>query len=341
MRIRLTPAVVSDRKVAPILDVAMLFVEEGIHVLDPDQPEDLLDSPWVTESSSRESGAALRTLIRTAMQTPATGSVDTSSVIVLDPSARPTGDVNLAKKEMYIPPLPSLRVLSTPLNVVVENEHGDGAFILAMANAFGARDIVEAYNAGRWRFHHAGGCDQILKRVQALSFGIGPVSGRINPHLGLRTVLMIDSDAQYPADETKNRKYAKVCQEHCADTHVLIKRSIENYLPFDLLAPRDMELFDIFRRMNSEQRSHFHMKRGFSTSDGRKIRKEELCREASSLYSDIKSKSWAKLQRGFGDHIGEDFLTSIDSLTEERLNNIGSEGKEEVRHIISMIRKHL
>lgn len=344
MRIRFTTAVIDREKDAPVLDVIMLFVEENSHVLDQDQPNNILESAWVKGADRRGDASTIRELVRLAIQSSVACATGSKIVLVIDPDAPPTGSVDRNTGEMCVPPLQAIRVLSLPLHVIVENEHGDGAFVLAMAQAFGYRDLRNAYANGLWRFHHAGGCNQMALRAKALSQGVapvGPISEKQNIDLYMRVLVIMDSDAEHPDDTTDNHREANVCLEFCSKTHVLQKRAIENYLPHYLLAEINRALFNAFKNLNQKQRDYFHIKRGFSTKSGIKRAKIDLSPKIKSLYDDVRPYDWKILQKGFGESAADGFRNHMSNFTPDKFKNIGLDGIAEMHELLSMIRHHL
>ncbi len=131
-------------------------------------------------------------------------------------------------------------LLSTPLQLLVENSRNDRLFVLAMLPEVFRCQLLAGEKAGRVEFEHAGGIGEMKKQLENLKGDVGTLQ-----HIKrLRTWVMHDRDA-YPNDQRQpskaSRDIIELCQELSATgpwgvaSWQLGRRTIENYLPTNLL----------------------------------------------------------------------------------------------------------
>jgi hypothetical protein len=127
-----------------------------------------------------------------------------------------------------------------------------------------------------------------------------------------RSFALFDSDALKPNEPSQQSN--EVVTAACKQTipyHQLKRRAIENYLPFQALSTwmgmgvhqkiqgvSKKNLVNAFKQLNSEQRHHFNMKKGFKGDENK---------ELGDFYDDIPNEVKKTLERGFGDDIAELF----------------------------------
>lgn len=311
MKISIKDDVLNNEKWFPILDILLMQVEEDRHTFDDQNLPELLSSKWIAK---RPRG--VRELIGGAA-TYASYDADAhkSSIIIDSASAR--GGIWLEEKsETLLHPLDAIFFLSTPFQVVVENEHYDGAFLLWMSRAAGFPKLLNAYRAGKFVFRHAGGKDSISRSAEIFSHGVWPRENKKYSRAFKNWLCaLLDNDATHPGHEP-NKKIIDESLKHCCYVHELRKRSIESYIPQGYLKKYAAEsalskkVTALFR-LSREQRQHYHMKKGFKIS-GNPASKQTYLEQSNinikTLYSDVSEKDWPLLNDGFGGGLSKVFV---------------------------------
>jgi hypothetical protein len=130
----------------------------------------------------------------------------------------------------------ALRLLRTPLKLMVENRRNDRAFLLWLASPSYRRAIAEAEAKGWLEFVHAGGINEMLEQLKELDRLAGDDSRAWIERLRLWLLFDRDSrkqDRSAPSD-TSNKLLetsASLAPPWPVMAHQLARRSIENYLP--------------------------------------------------------------------------------------------------------------
>ncbi len=165
-----------------------------------------------------------------------------------------------------------------PLHLLLEDFEDDASLLFwagrALESPSWAR-IERARRSGWLEVEHAGGNGSMQRRVDSLDVG-----------RALRSWAMFDHDGLQPGDDNRSsqaKRLAESCVRKGIEQHGLARRSIENYLPIDLLdrwandhfkdetegsatrpetLTRRRALVDAFRRMTREQRRHYYMREG-------------------------------------------------------------------------------
>jgi hypothetical protein len=160
-------SVLSERRWYPIVDVIMLLVEDSRHALAPETSDGILTSEWLKERS-----IDTRELIRLSITGRSYDDMVDKTSVTLDTHCRRGGRVDFSSFNTHVHPLDAILFLSTPFQVIVENEWFDGGFLLWMAKALGFDRLVTAYRQGRFVFRHAGGKDMLTRSAAVLSGGV-------------------------------------------------------------------------------------------------------------------------------------------------------------------------
>ncbi|WP_330270423.1 hypothetical protein OG205_24515 [Lentzea sp. NBC_00516] len=188
---------------------------------------------------------------------------------------------------------------SLPTLVVVENAQTDGGWLKAVADRL--RPAVARRFSGKNAMisvSQAGGIGEIPKEVRRLAERY--IAARPHESVPLRVVALADSDAQEPGKVSDSAKEVeKAADAIGATSHILQKRTIENYVPDDALLKYSDQRRE--RRGAVEQivsltgpaRDHYPLKTGIDKA------------HMSTIYpSDL------KLELGVGDFI-QDFLANF------------------------------
>jgi hypothetical protein len=235
-------------------------------------------------------------------------------IVEIDSSADEVG--NTVGQLIRIHPFGALFILTQPLHVIVEDETSDGGFILWVARALGIDAIIKAYRSGALVFRHAGGKGQLRKSAVSLSFGVWPRDTQPIRSMQLRAAAILDSDARFQGD-TPNEEIRAALSSHVAFTHVLARRTIENYVPAkyfrDRMGQSERNRVDAFFRLTDPQQRHFPIKRGFRDDAGVAPTLAEFAAKPGrpvgevALFGGIPPADWVLINVGFGDGVGAVF----------------------------------
>jgi hypothetical protein len=297
--------VLSEPRWFPVLDVALLIAEDGRHSFAIDQIEELLRSQWVGQR-----GADTRDLLRLAATSRSVDALRDRQTVTIDSSIR-RGGLLTQGRNTSVHPLDAVLFLSTPFQVIVENEWFDGGFILWMAKGLGFTQLIRAYHQHRFTFRHAGGKDSIVRSARVFSESVWPRSDRTT-HRAFRQwmCIVLDNDARAPSDDP-NRAIVEESQSHVIFVHQLQRRSIESYLPRKHLLPLDSGVpfgrkVNALFRMTDVQRRYYHMKRGFrftrsvAATKANFMASGDVTAGQKALYADLGEDDWNLLMDGFG-----------------------------------------
>ena len=343
MRVSIVPSVLADTRYFPILDVVALLIEEERHVVDVDSLSLLERSEWVIQRPSD--------LYEFLKHVALAASYDTSghqSVVEIDDAAPIGGQyfVNAGVRKTRVRPLEALFFLSTPFQVVVENEEYDGAFLLWMSRILGKSRLVDAYRKKRFVFRHAGGKDSIVRSMRLFSTGIWARSdGKYQRDFSMWLGTFLDNDAKHGADKP-NAEIVVEANKLGIFSRQLRRRSIESYLPKSALLAFDKSQnfnrrVDALFRMTEEQRSHYHMKRGFRIAK-KVVSKTELLasplvsNEEKALYNSVTEADWELLAEGFGSGLSAIFVAQ-DGRPDQRMNFSHPDDAVELSGLISAV----
>lgn len=243
---------------------------------------------------------------------------DQTSVTITG-DCRRGGVVNFEAFDTRVHPLDAIAFLSTPFQVIVENEWFDGSFLLWMAKALGFGRLIEAYRQGRFVFRHAGGKDSIPRSAAVFSKGVWPRrNGGYERAFRLWLCVLLDNDAKYPGD-TPNANIIEQTKDHVTFVHQLRRRSIESYIPAQRLrkldnTPAFHRKIDALLNLTDEQRLHYHMKKGFKfdrkTTPHKKnyLASDSVRIEEKRLFQSIDDEDWEHLMDGLGRSLSDIYV---------------------------------
>lgn len=280
MKVQLSLDVLNDNSHFADLDDLVTLFETGQHVWDVFDIEETENSQWLRDIG--RAGQRTRELLRKTV----TQSVyDGSKKKLLHSKSLLVGN------ETGCPPKNASMYLKEPVRIVVENATSDRIFVTAMMSCYGRNSLLDHLEHRHLVFEHCGGIGEIRKRIDEL------------PDFGeqRRILIFVDSDASEPGSISTN---SSVVQEFAVENKlsciVLSKRSIENYLPVDVLPFNNTRKF--YLRLTEEQRSHFPMKTGWKDTEFEKL---------PALYKDENVRNiFSQLRSGFGKTLYERFSQS-------------------------------
>jgi len=303
------------------------LARDGRHVLltlptfAGDGPPDVLD--WLaslSEGCSRQVGQVLEQGVRTATGLPA--EAVGIRLVAGTSSDWPAGRLCLPD---------ALRLLQTPLGVMVENRRADWRFLLALAPPVQRNQLEQALDRGWLEILHAGGLGEMKAWLEELLEH--PFRSVSNAARLMRLWVMFDRDAD-PADRSQPSRESIAMKTLCESApeqpwplghYRLGRRAIENYLSEEALrdwqsaksgregAERQQVVDSLcrLRRDQPEAARGYHMKKGLLAdllSDEAKKEVREGRRpigdaDLDPLFHGLSDTDRDALKNGFAKHI--------------------------------------
>lgn len=341
MRILIDNNVLENGKWFPILDIIAMQVEEGRHSYDPAFALNLIASSW-----GKHAGVDTIDLIRLQALSNSTDPDADASLIAIN-EIHPRGGVSDHNGfTTKIHPLDSILFLSTPFQVILENEVFDGAFLLWMAKALNYSKFISAYRNGRFVFRHAGGKGSIERSANAFCNGVwGRKDGKHFRAFRMWMCAVLDNDAKSPGD-TPNKSIVDATNEEVVFVHELNKRSIETYIPFDFLQRLMPSIarrkIYALKRLTEVQRKHYHMKKGFRVENdtaptlSKYLSSPKISKREKELFGTIPFSDWQDLRDGFGSSLSKIFVEEQyrPNSNDERFTN-----KQDRAELLTLLKK--
>jgi len=329
MKVRFAADALADPDSWWTLDRLIDHFFEGRHFWQIDDPDEVEQSPWLLSEpegsrTTRRNLDALQRHVVQAQYQPES-KAHTLFVTVCLVAAPPE---TLAPRDV-------LRLLETPVHVVVEDSASDGAFVHAMIRAFGREVLRAAFEERWWELVHGGG-SSVSRRVQELVAR--------EPRGPRRILVLSDSDRLKPDDPARPDDRAEKVRimERCRDTHdvviaVLRKREIENYLPIGALqrVPRSKQaVYRAFLALEQRQRDFFDMKSGFQLdAQGGVV----IPMDQQELFRHLPPRIGRGLVGGFGKEVWEYFDKAADVVTREAVYLTCPDDPGEIERVLDAI----
>jgi hypothetical protein len=346
LRISIAPNVLEDPRWFPILDVLLLIVEDDRHSLATEEVPDILASRWIDERSFDT-----RDFIRLAATSRSVDPLADRRTIIVDSNTRRGGSVD-TDRTTTVHPLDAILFLSTPFQVIVENEWFDGGFMLWMAKGLGFTQLLHAYHKNRFVFRHAGGKDSIVRSAKMFSESVWPRPDRSTDRAFREWIcVVLDNDARDP-DDDPNRKIIEDAQPHVSFVHQLQRRSIESYLSQENLLKIDnrnpfrQRVAALFR-MSPDQQRFYHMKRGFrfqrdtEPSKTNFLSSSEVTAGQKALYGNICANDWNLLMNGLGRGLSEIFVDPKKRPNTNQQDLVSAEARAELLNLFRSIYENM
>jgi hypothetical protein len=320
VRISIRDDVWRDQATWRYLDIIVGTVADEWHEWDVCDPEELEacewvgGRPWVAELMKK---AALAGSYRSERCFP-------KRVVIVSDSG----------ESGALPPQTAARFVVEPLLIMMENRFSDGRLIDA-ALTFLAPAIVRKHREiapKAIRYDSPGGNGELPKLIQEYE------AKAREDGMPLRAIVLTDSDAEVPeAVSCDALNVSQACNDAGIQCCILRKRSIENYIPDEVLdawLPYPGYLrrtLDALKRLNVEQRDHFPMKKGLKLGAARDVVK--------SLYQGVSVADQADLEQGFGQDVIHKLDDYADTLSADALRRRDIQG--ELDHLVEMIANEL
>ena len=308
------------------LDKILYSVEDGWHEWQIDDPDILEESEWLQGTRS-----VLRKLFEeAAVQNvyPRAGRLHNATWIVsLDSTAN------------TLAPQAAASFFTQPLRILMENRFSDGQFlntVLAYLATAELSAFLDQCQGEPLMYDSIGGTGQLPRLINKYAQGMA------NKNLPLRAVVITDSDARFPGHESrKAQEIAKTCDKHGINCMILSKRTIENYIPDEVLhawaEDADNEAarprIEVICRLTREQRDHLAIKQPFRPN---KFKGQEQNLFATMPNDDVKIM---RKTNKLGNDLIELFQTHKNHLSADALRKRDSNG--DLDKLVSIIEKAL
>ena len=305
MRVVFCRDVLDDSTQWSRIDRIFDFFENGRHVLDIEDIDEVLESAWLDSEDSRTSRRnreLLEKCLTDAEYSANRASLAHRSTIAVDCQ---TDDKNGHR----LRPDDARSCLGRPVYLVIEDTESDGAFVKGLIRAYGRSALDCALDKDWLELRRGGGSKVRAELEQLLAKNIpGP----------RRIAALIDSDRLFPGQALARAKEDIIswCQDRRITIHVLHKREIENYIPVDGLSePSEVPAERVphtrhaarrraYLSLTQEQRDHYDMKRGFKRGQHGEA---AIPAEQNKLFESVSQARLSNLCGGFGDNVWKRF----------------------------------
>jgi hypothetical protein len=321
MKVRFNSDCLADPAAWDSLDQIVTHFHNDRHIWDIIDPDAVLSSDWVKSDITGRTGRRITEFVQKAV-TAAAYPQGRLHKLTLTITNSPTTADDLS-------PLEGARCLSMPALVAVENRESDGAFLRAIATAYGRAELLGAMDVGWCDLEQLGGYGEIEK---ALNYHLPRRPGPC------RVFVLADSDRQYPGHRTPTiDKIESACTARGVPFYILEKRKIENYIPLVLLDKlKRRDRFRAFQRLTPEQRDYYEMKGGFREHPAGKA---EIPDEQQMLFDKVPAPVLRDLCGGFGKDSWAVFRDDVQSIREGELEAICSRCPGELPRLLDAIER--
>ena len=256
------------------LDKIILRIDTGAHEWDVKDPDTIENSCWY-QTIGRE---YIRELFeKSTMQGiyPPNSKLHTKYLYVTNQTHN--------TPEFELTPQSAAIYLEKPLTILMENRFSDRLFIETVIEFLGSQELNKFLDnvPDALNFDGGGGNGEIPKVLDEY------VESAKKSNHPVRIVAFTDSDKLFPGDKSKDaQKVKEVCSTHDVPCMLLQKRTIENYIPDEVLQAGGNNPTQVaaLLRLTPLQRDHFPMKKGFPKTLS-KLKPEEI-----ALYSSVPDK---------------------------------------------------
>ncbi|MBF0179422.1 MAG: hypothetical protein HQM03_05265 [Magnetococcales bacterium] len=314
MRVIFAEEVLADEASWKHLDRIIHRIDEGAHEWDVQDPYGLEESRWLCEG---------RPYIKNLFEKAAVSSAYPTRTmhlrrVLVTMASHEAGDLALS-------PLQAADYLGEPLAILVENRNTDAWFCKSVLKKFGPPELLDHLDDDRMiRFDTGGGIGELPRLID---YYIDKSNKQKHP---VRAIVLADSDATMPGTMSANaQRVERKCMNGQVRCMILQKRSIENYIPNEILlawGTRSDQVAALLR-LTPAQRDHFSIKKRFGDS-----LKEDFFFQ---FYRSVPENDRDVLKNGFGDKIIEwlqNFEMSATAADFDRRDGAG-----ELRRLVAMI----
>ncbi len=201
----------------------------------------------------------------------------------------------------------AIRFFNQPVSIVLENSLNDQYFLKAIIKYCDDSNKIEKYLDNGWiQFENAGGCTNAKNFIKGKLQSFNALSYQSGKEVCcyLRCFVLLDSDKRYPKAPIKEGypKLLNFLNENDITYHVLKKRCMENYMPdivFSSIAntPKQIEWLNAYNDLSENEKNFLNINGKFTKKC--QEQREKLEEEVQALYSNLSSKNYEILNRGF------------------------------------------
>lgn len=321
MRVRFDTSVMNSARDFFTLDRIVYHFDDERHKWDVPNPTEVEESAWLMKEPLSRATRRTRELLEKAVANSMYWDKEMlAHRITVTVTCNPTNKNDLV-------PAKAVRALDEQVKVFVENVESDGHFLLTMMHAFSRTFLEVARDKNWWDFSQMGGFGEVEKSV---SRHLGQISGPA------RVFVVTDSDAQHPSDYTQtHQKVSSACEALGVKYTILSKRSIENYLPIDILQSTNRRsTFNAFLTLNELQKDYYDMKRGFDVDE---FQGSPSNAGRHSLFRHLRIHIVRDLVGGFGRNVAGLFASEKHRFTREIVLQRCSQSAGEIEAMLDQI----
>lgn len=284
MKFRFAADAVNDAQSWRHLDAMLNSAADGWHEWEIDDPDGLEKSAWFTRTNRPHLKDFFEKSIQAGAYSNPSSNLHKHRWLITNQAS--SGDT--------LTPQAAALYFTTPLRICVENEFTDKLFVDTVLSFLVSQELKEFFDQFQegqkkpLEYLHGGGNGQLDKLIERR------VDESVAQGIRFRAVTVTDSDARFPGDQERMKtplKIDDVCKRHDIPCLVLSKRTIENYIPNEVLQgwagePGNqavMGLVDVVCGLTAEQRDHLPMKK--KLPDANKLTSQE-----TELYTSISSQ---------------------------------------------------
>ncbi|MBI9088458.1 MAG: hypothetical protein JEZ12_04530 [Desulfobacterium sp.] len=229
-------------------------------------------------------------------------------------------------------PEQAAKYVTKPLTILMENRFTDGEIFLNEVLKVLAPDEINEQRRlapDSILYDSGGGIGELPKLVA--DYAVRADADGI-PR---RAVVLTDGDGELPGEVKANAQLVQqACQKEGIPCWTLSKRTIENYIPDEVLdawmpysdSGKGKRVAAI-KRLNPEQRDHYPMKKG--------LKLQKAVPDVRAFYSGTSGADMDELSKGLGSDVIEKFREFSSVLSAESLR--GRDGNGELDKLIEMI----
>lgn len=185
-----------------------------------------------------------------------------------------------------------IRFFIQPLSILLENSKNDAYFMNAIFEHFSVDTRIQNHLNNNWiQFENAGGCDNIINFIEGKkqSFNALP---KTDKNKYLRCFVLMDSDKLHPSEKLKDNKLKtlKYLVNNNINSHILRKRSIENYVPIEAILSLGNSFnawVDFYKVLSNHQKDYFSIEKGLCGLDKNqqpKKTREQINQDTNNLF---------------------------------------------------------
>ncbi|MCI5147240.1 MAG: hypothetical protein D3923_17365 [Candidatus Electrothrix sp. AR3] len=309
------------------MDTILGSVEDGWHLWLIDDPDMLEESQWL-QGTNRPFLRKLfeESTVHNAYST--AGGLHSKTWVV---SFEPAADA--------MTPQAAACFFTQPLYVFVENRYSDGLFIETVLKYLAPKrlfNFLQDCQSSPWKCDSVGGTGQLPRLIKNHTDEMA--AKNLPPH----AVVFTDSDSRFPGHVSKKAKDIKeACEEYGISCLLLSKRTIENYIPDEILCAWTTEddnknaqpRIEVICRLTREQRDHLAIKAKFLPNS---FNTEEKKIFSTMPNDDIKIM---RKKNVLGNHLIESLQTHKGHLSSQALRR--RDGNGDLDKLVTMIEQAL